>query len=242
MSKKINTQAMFFPGFYESVLENSDMTYEDIQSFIDDLHDNHPKLDVDEDNDIEVDYKGYEKEIAAAWARGYASYMPDFVISCEFESVVPPRNTGYGPDYRFGTDKLYVDIEMEDNWLERMKAFISENQEWFKKRIADDWTSYDGFWSYMENNLEGWLNGLEDEDERYIGTTLAYMMLLENGEFWEDINMDAWETVSFYAFIGLTPEKQKELEELAEQEELDRRIREYDEKHQLKIDFPQEGQ
>jgi hypothetical protein len=32
------------------------------------------------------------------------------------------------------------------------------------------------------------------------------------------------------------------LDQLSEQEELERRIKEYDEKHQLKIDFPQEGQ
>ena len=232
---------MFFPGFYESALENSDMDYEETQLFIDDLREMHPKLEVDEDNDIEVDYDGYRREVGKAWAKCYESYMPSFVKSCVFESIVPPRNTGYGPDYRFGTDKLYVDIELDDDWLDRMKEFISDNRDWFVERIKEDWTSYDGFCSFMENDLEGWIKGLEDEDERYIGTTLAYMMLKENGEFWDDINLSVYERVSFYSFIHLTKEKEDELDSLAEEEEKERRIREFDEKHQLKIDFGEKG-
>jgi hypothetical protein len=242
MNTIFNTQAMFFPGFYESVLENSDYDYNETRSFIDDLHENHPKLEIDEDEDIEIDYQEYRKQIASAWARGYASYMPSFVKSCEFESIVPPRDTGYGPDYRFGTDKLYVDIEMDEDWLDKMKAFITDNKEWFEARLKDDWTSRDGFMSFMENDLGGWLKGLEDEDERYVGTTLAYMMLKEYGNFYESINMDVLDEVSFFPFISLTPEKQQELDDLAEEEERERRAREYDEKYQLKLDFPQDGQ
>lgn len=243
MKTSFNIEASFFPGFYESVLESSDMVANEISQFIDDIREDHPKLEIDEDDDIEVDYKGYENDIANAWARAYATYFPKGMVkSWEFDSVVPPRNTGYGPDYRFGTDKLYLNVELSEDWLERMKKFISNNQEWFEKRIADDWTSYDGFLSYMENDIEGWLKGLEDEDERYIGTTLAYMMMTENYKFWDDVNMSACEDASMYAYISLTDDKKKELEELSEIEAEERRIREYDEKHQLKLDFTQDGQ
>lgn len=243
MKTFFNIDACFFPGFYESILENSDMVADEIDQFITDINDNHPKFEIDEDDDVEVDYKGYENDIANAWARAYATYFPEGMVkSWEFDSVVPPRNTGYGPDYRYGTDKLYLNVELTDDWLERMKKFISDNQEWFEKRISDDWTSYDGFWSFMENNLDGWLEGLEEEDERYIGTTLAYMMIKENGEFWEDVNMSAFEDVSMFPYISLTEEKKVELDEFIETEAEERRIREFDEKHQLKLDFPQEGQ
>lgn len=243
MKNFFNTEAMFFPGFYESPLENSDMTYEEVESFIDDLKDRHPKLEIDRDYDIIEDIKGYEEEVAEAWARAYATYFPEGLVkSCEFDSIVPPRNTGYGPDYRFGTDKLYLNIELADDWLERMKKFIYDNQEWFEKRICDDWSSRDGFMSYMENSLAGWLKNLEEEDERYIGTTLAYMMLKKHGEFWDAINDDVWSMVSYYSYISLTPEKERELESLIEEEERELKAKELNEKYQLKLDFPQECQ
>jgi hypothetical protein len=243
MKTSFNIDACFFPGFYESILESSDMVANEIDQFITDIHDNHPKFEIDEDDDVEVDYKAYENAIANAWARAYATYFPEGMVkSWEFDSIVPPRNTGYGPDYRYGTDKLYLNVELADDWMERMKKFISDNQEWFEKRIGDDWSSYDGFFSYMENNLTGWLKGLEDEDERYISTTLAYMMMKENDEFWDDVNMSAFEDVSMYPYINLSEEKAKEFEEFKEAEAEERRIKEYDEKHQLKLDFPQDGQ
>ena len=262
MKTSFNIDACFFPGFYESILESSDMVANEIDQFITDIHDNHPKFEIDEGDDVEVDYSGYENAVAKAWARAYATenginwkeyagasininatYFPDGLVkSWEFDSIVPPRNTGYGPDYRFGTDKLYLNVELAADWLERMKKFISDNQEWFENRIGDDWSSYDGFFSYMENNLTGWLKNLEEEDERYISTTLAYMMMKENDKFWEDVNMSVFEDVSMYPYISLSGEKAREFEEFKEAEAEERRIKEYDEKHQLKLDFPKDGQ
>lgn len=234
---KFCIEACYFPGFYESVLESSDSIYYETEEYINNIKENHPKFEGDTD-DVEVDYKGYEREIAEVWVRGYSSYMPKhIVVACEFDSIVPPRNTGYGPDYRFGTDKVYINVTLEENWLDSLKAFIEENKEWFKNRILDDWSSYDGFTSFMSNDVDVWIRGLEEEDERYIGTTLAYMAYKEHGDFYEDLNMEALETVSLWSFLSLSEEKTKELDEIRDAEDEEQHIREYDEKHQLKIDF-----
>ena len=239
METRFNTQAMFFPGFYESVLCDSNSQYYDEKEFVSELMEQHPKLELDPDVDIEVDYEGFKDDMARAWAKSWAGFVPSIVVSCEYSEVVPPRNTGYGPDYRFGTDKLYVNIELIPDWFVHMKKFIYDNNEWFADRIKQDWTSYDGFMSFMENDIDGWIQGLTDEDERYIGTTIAYMMLKQYGEFWNTVNMDALENVSYWSYIHLTEDKQEELDELEKTEAEERRIKEYDEKHQLKLDFPE---
>lgn len=240
MSKKINTQAMFFPGFIESDLENSDMIDKEVDRIVKDIHAEHPKLVIGLNNGLRLDYKAYEREVGKAWAKAYASYVPEFVKSCEFDVIYVFYRMYDGipdSDYRDSPRRLYVNIEMEEDWLDRIKAFISSNQEWFKKRIAEDWTSRDGFHSYMENNLEGWLKGLEDEDERYVGTTLGYMIYKEHGEFWKDINEKVCAAVPISRYISMTSAKKQELRELIKEEEEERRIKEYDEKHQLTIDF-----
>ena len=230
MKTIFTTRVMTFPGFNESVLENSDMVDSNLKSFVKDLHDKHPKLKVNVDDDVEIDYKEYEKEISNVWVRSYASSMPSFVKSCEFDFLLPPQD-------HFSTDELYVKIELADNWLDHMKAFIAQNREWFEKRIADDWTPRKGFQPYIENNLDDWLKGLEDEVGSCVGLTLAYMIYRNNDEFEKEINKKVTETVSLYSFISLTPEKQEELDELVVQEEKERYIGEYEEKHQLQIDF-----
>ena len=239
MKKNFNIEAMFFPGLYESILCDSDSQYYAEKEYADYLMGEYPGFDVDPDTDIQADYERFRNDMAKAWVDSWKDYLPKIVISCQYTDLVPPSNTGYGPDYRFGTDKVYVDIELVPDWFAHMKKFIYDNHEWFEDRIKKDWTSYDGFMSFMENNIDGWIQGLLDEDERYIGTTVAYMMMFEHDKFWEGVNFDAVESVCYDNYLRLTEEKQAELNEYTEKLAEERRIKEYDEKHQLKLDFPE---
>ena len=239
METKFNIEAMFFPGLYESILCDSDSQYYAEKEYADYLMGEYPGFEVDPDTDIQADYERFRNDMAKAWADSWKDYLPNIVISCQYTDLVPPRNTGYGPDYRFGTDKVYVDIELVPDWFAHMKKFIYDNHEWFEDRIKKDWTSYDGFMSFMENDIDGWIQGLMDEDERYVGTTVAYMMMFEHDNFWEGVNFDALGAVCYDSYLSLTEEKQAELNECAEKLAEERRIKEYDEKHQLKLDFPE---
>ena len=137
------------------------------------------------------------KSVAAAWAKRYAEFLPnDIVVSSKFESLVPPLDENGEIDYHYGTDRIFIDVKLQHNWLDMMNAFIQKNQLWFVERIKEDWTSRNGFLSYMSNTMEGCLHNLEQADERYIGTTLAYMAFKEHGEFWNQINKDLIEPLS----------------------------------------------
>ena len=74
---------------------------------------------------------------------------------------------------------------------------MKENAEWLRERIWKDWTSYDGFISFMDNNLNDWYNHIFKEmDERYIGSMITYMMIIKGKQ---EGNDDLAYTISSYA-------------------------------------------
>ena len=69
---------------------------------------------------------------------------------------------------------------------------MEENKEWLTKRIREDWTSCDGFNSFMDNNYNDWYKEFQkdDVDERYICTMIGYMMLLANKNIYDELIND----------------------------------------------------
>ena len=72
---------------------------------------------------------------------------------------------------------------------------MDANKEWLVKRIREDWTSCDGFNSFMDNNYDDWYKEFQkdDVDERYICTMIGYMMLLANENIYNDLIIDTLE-------------------------------------------------
>ena len=123
--------------------------------------------------------------------------------------------------YNFDTDHIYADIELRDDWKDVMRGFMTENTDWLRDRIKKDWTSYDGFMSFMSNVLEEWDSYLfEEEDERYIATMLGYMMYRENEEIIRDMSYEAREDIYPETYVFITEDGKEKLANLkAEWEE-----------------------
>lgn len=87
---------------------------------------------------------------------------------------------------------------------------MEENKEWLTKRIKEDWTSRDGFCSFMDNTYDYWCDELQKDepDVRYLGVIVTYMMWSENEDIYEEIITDTLEDfyVSEY-IINLKDEK-----------------------------------
>ena len=207
---KISIELPFFPGFYESDLENSDTSYwaikEELDYYTNELRDEHPEYAKLTEDDLDFDYRAYEKEILEGFIDVWKSYAPDFVETIEFEEMVSPKY------YNYSTDRIFVTADLSDDWKEQVRAFMSENYEWLKDRIAKDWTSYDGFMSFMENDIRDWDAMLfEEEDSRYISTMIGYMMYRENNRIREDLVMGALEDVYAGSFVFIIPESAERL-------------------------------
>lgn len=238
---KVHIELPFFPGFYESDLENSDTSYWAIKEELEYYQNEYAYNNPDEqaiysqltEDDLDFNYEDYEKDVRDAWIESFRSRVPDFVLSVEDAKMVSPKY------YNYDTDRVYADVELRDDWMDAVREFMVENADWLRKRIEDDWTSYDGFISFMSNNLDD-LSHDEDEDywgekswywhlfsgqsnrlEAYISTIIGYMMYRENDRLRDDLVMDALEDIYAGSYVFITDEGEEKLQELRDQREED---------------------
>ena len=233
---KVNIELPFFPGFYESDLENSDTAYWAIKEELDylqrDCRQEHPEYQILTEDDLDFNHSDYESEVRAGWVDGFRDNAPEFVLSVEGVEMVSPKY------YNFSTDKLYADVELADNWEEVVRSFMAENADWLRERIEDDWTSYDGFMSFMSNNFDD-LTHDEDEDywgnkswywhlfsgqsdrwECYISTIIGYVMYRENKDVRNDMVMRALDDVYAGSYVFITKDAEDRIKEAVENGEV----------------------
>lgn len=209
---ELSINVPFFPGFYESSLMNSDTSYwaikEELDYIKDELSDDHPEYKNLTEDDLDFRYSDYETDVAHAFLDAWFNHAPSIVEDVEYEGIDSPKY------YNFRNDELYATITLKEGWEDVMRRFMQENAEWLTERIKDDWTSYDGFMSFMENDIKEWGKYLfEDHDERYIATMLAYMMYNENKEIRDTLVMDALEDIYTDSYVFITDEAKERLAE-----------------------------
>ena len=205
---KVNIELPFFPGFYETTLENSDTSYWAIKEELDYYRNDcdAPCKALTED-DFDFRYEDYEKDVRENWAAAWKVRSPEIVLSMENVTMWSPRY------YNFDHDRLYADIELADNWQDEMRHFMAENYDWLKDCIYKDWTSYDGFMSFMSNDVDKWEDFLfSKQDCRYISTMLGYMMYRENNNIIDDLVMYALDDIYASSYVVLTEEGQAKIE------------------------------
>ena len=238
----MNIELPFFPGFYESDLENSDTSYWAIKEELDyyqqeyayDNHDEQAIYSQLTEDDLDFNYKDYEKDVREAWVESFRGRVPDFVLSVEDVEMTSPKY------YNFETDRLWADIELSEDWQDKVRAFMDENKDWLRERIKEDWTSYDGFASFMSNNFDdtrwdddddnwardkSWywhlFSGKYDRWACYISTIIGYMMHRENKNVRNDLIMDALEDIYAGSYVFITDEGEQKIQDLRDQREED---------------------
>ena len=206
---KVNIELPFFPGFYESDLENSDTPYWAIKEELE-YYQNEcdtPCKELTED-DLDFNYDQYREDVRGAWVDAWKDRAPEIVLSVEGVTMTSPRY------YNFDTDRVYADVELREDWMDEMRHFIALNYDWLQERIHKDWTSYDGFCSFMENDVDEWPSYLfEEMDSRYISTMIGYMMYRENKEIRNDLVMIALEDIYAGSYVFLTEDGEQKVKE-----------------------------
>lgn len=196
----------FFCGFYESPLYNCDTLY--WETYDEDSMEHYRNIFDDETleaDDLDIDWERFKNEVSEAFVDAFfqCDECPDFIEKMEFSEVVSPRY------YNFETDKIYVTITIADDWKSQIKAFMDENKDWLTKRIREDWSDRDGFWSYMDNTFDYWYEELQKDepDTRYIGIIIKYMMYLTNKNVRDDLICDVLDDLYIGEYIINTKEK-----------------------------------
>ena len=210
MKNSFEIRLPFFCGFYESPLYNCDTLYwettEDEMEYWRERFDDET-LTAD---DLDIDFPRFKEECAKAYMDVFFNNCdcPDFIKSMEFSEIVSPL------DYNCETDKLYVNVEFEEDWRDKVKTFMDENKEWLTERIKEEWSSRDGFCSFMDNTYEGWYEELQkdDADERYIGVMIGYIMELANKDIYDDLITDTLEDFYISEYIINVKEEKEDNE------------------------------
>ena len=204
MKKNFEIQLPFFCGFYESPLYNCDTLYwETTENEMEYWRDRFDDETLTAD-DLDIDFPRFTEECAKAYMDAFFNNAdcPGFIKSMEFSKIVSPSY------YNFETDRLFVNVEFEEDWRDKVKTFMDENKEWLTERIKKDWSSRDGFFSFMDNTYEGWFDELQmdDADERYIGVMIGYIMYCANEDIYDDLITDTLENFYISEYIFNTKE------------------------------------
>ena len=203
MEKKIvEINLPFFDGFYESVYYNCDSIYNDFHDFEDDYKEQYGN-DVTDD-DFDILYKEYTQDVCKEFTEQFFDLAPKFIEKLEFSEMTSPAY------YNFETDKIYANATLSDDWREQVLKFMRDNKDWLSERIKKDWTSYDGFMSFMDNTYDSWLTRFETEediDPRYLSTIVGYIMLKENDDIRWTLAECTLENIYIGSYIYCTKDK-----------------------------------
>lgn len=202
----------FFPGFYESSLYSPDTEYwaikQEVEYYTHDLREEHPEYQGITEDDLEFDYKAYQKDVMGSFIIAFKDAAPDIVESVEFDELVSPKY------YNFSTDRLFCWVTFSEDWKAVMRKFMLDNYGLLKDHIKEVWSSRDGFMSFTSNDVDEWFGKIfDEEDPMYIGTMLGYMMRFIDGrdclsEVSDAIIMDTLEDIYEGFYVGITKEAQ----------------------------------
>ena len=193
--KYINWSNEIFAGFYESNLYNSDMianaTYGEDADF----------------DFVDGGYEAFERDVAERCVQEMWNHLTqeqDIIRDMQFVAVHSPAY------YNFTTDKIEIDVECD---LMALEKYVREtHREEFNEYLQDNFTSYDGFISFVPNNVTEFFNELENDFERLSQVMLEFYILrnLDADAYQEACAEMAYETLWQYIEPVNEPEKTEE--------------------------------
>jgi hypothetical protein len=173
-----------FMGFYDTL---HDSQYEDAINIMFSDHDTGYNFDphgLDPWNYSDSSY--FMEEYSKAYVEEFAS---EFNLKLTFDDLSSPR------EYNFTTDRIFAEIADSD--IKRvLDGFNRDN---FAKFVRSKFTSYDGFISYYNPDLNEWGSDLDEWDHNQIGTILDFMVSEEWGN---DQHMEEYSLMEDYSCNG----------------------------------------
>lgn len=170
-----NQSPELFAGFYESVFNNYNIIDEIAEYKADDTG---TQYDI-------VNWSDYQNSIAENCASWLFDNLPNHNIikAMKYKELWSPMY------YNFETDKLTIDCEID---LDGLKNYcLQANRDEFNTYLHDNWSSYDGFTSFIPNNV------VEFEREPDITIMIEFYLLkeLDLGEYESYCYQLAWDTI-----------------------------------------------
>lgn len=199
-----------FPGFYESIFCNSD-------EFIDFESEDEDYIREKTNKEVEVVYEyreedlnRYKKDVCNTFMNYYIEkiieVLPSEITEDEnfkFEkadndiTVISPKY------YNYSTDNCYCDIETNAKTLEMIKkhtlSLIGA-----QKYIIRNFTSRDGFISFVSNDIEYWKSlEAKDYEENHLISLLDMLISLSDEDAFDYIKYDTYYDIEKTSYITI---------------------------------------
>jgi len=152
-----------FPGFYET---RFDFDLYPVEWLLfndpDDVSTEH--LDWLKENIYDhIDFVKYRNDVSIKFVETWFELADfDFVKNVKFDNLQSPR------EYNFNTDSINISVNLNFN---KLVANFKDHPD-FEKYIKEQYTSYDGFFSFYSNDPVEWLETVRQDSEHKIGAML----------------------------------------------------------------------
>lgn len=206
---KIEIGSYKFPGFYESIFCNSD-------EFIDDESELEFELKEEFNKDVEVCYEyenfdEYKKDVCIAFMDEYVDKIIEVLPyeitenkNFKFEIIEDKDNIIVDSPkyYNYRTDRCFCEIETNIETLDMIKNHTLQLDD-AKNYILRNFTSRDGFISFLSNDIDYWKSLEVDDYEENMTIALLDMLLsLSDCTAFEEIAMAVYYDVDKYYYVS----------------------------------------
>ena len=167
----IKTQSYLpiFTGFYGSF-------FEDYLNHLEEMEYEYLAENGIQDEQPEFDYQTFYKDCSYEMMYKVCELLTDLNVidNYNFVELQSPK------EYNFANDKIIIDYVLTEANVSNIKSYIDDNYDAFALYIKDNYTSYDGFYSFHSNDAKEWVYSLIEclEDEHKLGSILNF--ILEN--------------------------------------------------------------
>ena len=180
-----NWSCKIFEGFYESNLYNSDSLYWITKNDIDEGYiQNNQYYDID-------NWEQFTKDIAKQAVYKLLDILQnnDIIQDMELKDIYSPKY------YNYETDSLIIDIKL--NLAKLKKYCFTTHRVAFNKYLKDNFTSYDGFISYISNNIDDFIADYNQQpNDKELNAMIEYYLLCQIYE--TDSDFEGYDTSYHY--------------------------------------------
>ena len=196
------TTSLFY-GFYESIYLN----YEEISYYeIEDLAELETRLNQELENNFYIVYDWNDQERAEYFNNVGVTFMDNmkylinyyipgemkqkdyYELEIEYQGVYSPKY------YNYTTDKIGYKIKTNEKTMQELKKYIL-NLQGAEQYIFKRFKSYDGFISFLSNDIDYWKTEPIEIDEKYIGALIDMLLKLNDEDITINLNMETLEDI-----------------------------------------------
>lgn len=197
------TTSLFY-GFYNSIFLNDEQIYE---YEMEDLTELETKLNQELENKFYINYEWSDQDrneyfntVGAAFIENMKYlinyYIPEemkqedyYKFEIEYIGVYSPKY------YNYTTDKIDYTIKTNKQTMQELKKYILDLQG-AEQYIFKRFSSYDGFISFLSNDIEYWKTEPIETNEVYIGALIDMLLNLNDENTMENLNIETIDNIN----------------------------------------------